>query len=86
MLSPAAAAEGDALFVLNLRSGWLRIDVFDRAGRLTHRLVQDEPAYSKDFFPIDLDVRADTTGAYELAVVFIKPEPRLALYRWRISE
>lgn len=86
MLSSAAATAGDVLFVLNLRPGWLRVDVFNRAGKITHRLVQDAPAFSKNFYPIDLDVQVDSTGTYELAIAFVEPQPKLALYRWRPAE
>ncbi len=86
MLSSSAATAGDALFVLNLRPGWLRVDVFNRAGKITHRLVQDAPAFSQNFYPIDLDVQVDSTGTYELAIAFVEPRPKLALYRWRPAE
>ncbi len=86
MLSSSAATAGDALFVLNLRPGWLRVDVFNRAGKITHRLVQDAPAFSQNFYPIDLDVQVDSTGTYELAIAFVEPRPKLALYRWRPVE
>ena len=86
LLSPSAAPVGDRLFVLNLRPGWLRVDVFDRAGRLTHRLVQQDPAYREDFYPIDIDGRRTEDGAYELAVVFVKPEPHLSVFRWRPAD
>lgn len=86
MLSSAAATAGNALFVLNLRPGWLRVDVFDRTGRITHRLVQDAPAFSQDFYPIDLDVRVDSSGTYQLAIAFVEPQPKLALYRWDPAE
>ena len=64
----------------------MRVDVFNRTGKITHRLVQDAPAFSQDFYPIDLDVRMDSSGTYELAIAFVEPEPRLALYRWNPTE
>ena len=82
LLSPSAAATGDMLFAINLRPGWLRIDAFDRSGRLQRRLVQRDPDFSKAFYPIDLDVRKTEDGEYELAVVFVEPEPKMVVYRW----
>lgn len=85
LLSASAAAAGDLLFVLNMRPGWLRIDAFDRQGRLQHRLVQPNPRarMNTDYYPVDLDVRRVQGGAYEFAVAVAKPEPRIELYRWR---
>ena len=83
LLSPSAAAVNNTLFVLNLRPGWLRIDAFNREGRLIHRLVQRDPGFSKDYYPIDIDVRLNEEEEYELAIVFVEPEPRLVVYRWK---
>ena len=85
MLTPSAAAAGDALFVINMRPGWLRIDVFDRNGRLNRRLVQQDPGFSKSYYPIDLDVRKIAASTYEIAIVVVEPEPKLVTYRWTPS-
>ena len=82
LLSSAAAPAGDRLFVLNLRAGWLRIDVYDRQGHLQAVLVQEDPQYDRQFFPMDLAVRRAEDGAYEIAVAVPKPRPALHLYRW----
>ena len=82
LLSSSAAPADDWLFVLNLRPGWLRIDVYDRTGRLQHILVEGEPAYDKQFYPIDLAARRSETGGYELAVALLEPVPEIRLYRW----
>ncbi len=82
MLTSSAAAAGASLFVLNLRPGWLRIDVFGRDGRLERRLVQANPGFERNFYPVDLDVRAPEAGRYEIAVAFYKPEPQIAMYTW----
>lgn len=82
LLSAAADAAGDRLFVLNMRPGWLRIDVFDPTGRLQHRLTQPNPGPGKDFYPRDLAVRVESGGGYLLAVALTEPTPRLDLYRW----
>lgn len=82
LLSSSAAAAGDQLFVLNLRAGWLQVDVFDQEGMLQHRLVQADPAYNQQFFPQDLDVRRRPDGTYDLVVIGKEPVPRVQLYRW----
>lgn len=82
MLSAAAAAAGDLLFVMNMRPGWLRLDAYDRAGHLQHVLTQPDPSFNKDFFPIDLTARAVGDGRYEIAVVVVHPEPQVHLYHW----
>ena len=82
LLSSSAAPADDRLFVLNLRPGWLRIDVYDRAGRLQHILVEGEPVYDKQFYPIDLAARQSETGGYELAVALLEPVPEVRVYRW----
>ena len=81
LLSSSAAPAGGLLFVLNIRAGWLQVDVFGRDGRLQHRLVGPDVEYRKAFFPQDLDVRPRGSG-YEIAVVFTEPEPAVRLYRW----
>ena len=82
LLSSSAAPAGDRLFVLNMRPGWLRLDVYDRAGYLQHVLVQPDPAYDKDFYPIDLAVQPSGGGRYAIAVAVVKPVPEVKLYRW----
>ena len=82
LLYSSAATLNDYLFVLNLRPGWLRIDVFDTEGTLKHRLVQQEPGFNKEFYPIDIDARISEEGGIELIVAYIKPEPKLSLYSW----
>ena len=81
LLSSSAAPAGDRLFVLNIRAGWLQVDVFGRDGRLQQRLVGPDVEYRKAFFPQDLDVRRRGDG-YEIAVVFTEPEPAVRLYVW----
>ena len=83
LLYSSAAPLNDLLFVLNLRPGWLRIDVFDRTGTLKHRLVQQEPGFNKEFYPIDIDVRTTDTDEIELIVAYIQPEPKISLYSWK---
>jgi hypothetical protein len=82
LLTPAAAPVGDSLFVLNLRPGWVQIDVYDRRGRLQRRLVERHEGGSPNFYPLDLDVRRTPDG-YVFAVAIRSPEPRLDLFRWQ---
>ncbi|MDX1531537.1 MAG: hypothetical protein R3362_08425 [Rhodothermales bacterium] len=90
LLSPAAAALGDRLFVLNARPGWTRIDVFRRdpsgGGRLLleRGLVAPAPAFRDDFFAADLAVR-EAPGGIEFAVLEAETVPAVALYRWAPS-
>jgi hypothetical protein len=82
LLTPTAAPLGDSLFVLNLRPGWVQIDVYDRSGRLQRRLVERHEEGSPNFYPLDLDVRR-TADDYIFAVTIRSPEPRLELFRWQ---
>ncbi|MDT7855816.1 hypothetical protein RQM47_04095 [Rubrivirga sp. S365] len=86
LLTSSAAPLGDRLFVLNLRGDHLRVDVYDRAGRLERVLVG--PERSEEVYPLDLAVR-ETGGAVELAVLMARPPgllqapaSRIVLYRW----
>ena len=81
LLTPAAAPVGDTLFVLNLRPGWVQIDVYDRNGRLQRRLVERHDAGNPDFYPLDLDARRTDEG-YVFAVTIRSPTPRLEVFRW----
>lgn len=83
LLYSSAAPLGDQLYVLNLRPGWLRIDVFDRKGNLVNRLVQEGPGFNKNFFPVDIDARHREDGFVELIVAYIEPEPQITLYTWQ---
>lgn len=82
LLSSSAAPVGSSLFVLNIRPGWLRIDVYDHTGRLEHILVERDPGYNKDFYPVDLAVRAVRSDQYEIAIAVIEPVPEVRVYRW----
>ena len=81
LLTAAAAPVGDQLFVLNLRPGWLQVDVYDRHGQIQHRLRQAEQAYEASYYPRDIAVQR-RDGGYDIAVIFTAPEPRLDMYRW----
>ena len=81
-LTASAVPVGDKLFVLNLRIGWLQVDVFDRAGQLQHRLLQPRPTIDREFRPVDLAVHREADGAYRLAIVQTNPEPLVRTFRW----
>lgn len=86
VLSSSAAPLGDRLFVLNMRPGWLQIDVFGKDGRLQAILTEPSPGFRKSFFPVDLAVREVGEGRYEIGVVEVEPIPRVVLYRWTPSD
>ena len=81
LLSSAAVALGPHLYVLNLRTGGLRIDVFGPDGRIVRALVAPDVGESRDRFLMDLDARRGADGSVELAVLQQQPEVRLTLYR-----
>lgn len=83
LLTASAVPIDDRLFVLNMRPGWLRIDVYDRSGHLEQILTERRPTPGTQYYPIDLAVRQAETGGYEIAVITVKPEPKLMRYRWR---
>ncbi len=85
LLSASAAPAGNLLFVLNMRAGWLQVDVFGRDGRLLRRLLPPERVYRNAFLPQDLDVRVTPEG-YEIAVVISRPEPVLQVFRWEPAQ
>ena len=82
LLTPSAAPAGDRLFVLNIRPGWLHVDVFDRYGTLQHMLQESTLELDSDYYPRDVAVQQRPDGSYTLAVVFSDPEPQLEVYRW----
>jgi hypothetical protein len=81
LLSVSAAALGRRLFVLNLRPGWLRVDVYSRNGRLQRVLTEAAREGSRDDYPRDIDVRRTARGI-QVAIVRSNPEARVELYEW----
>ena len=87
LLSSSADVLGGRLFVLNLRSDHVRVDVYDRDGRLQRVLVSPARGLETDV-AMDLAVRRNE-GAVELAVLMVRPpgvlqtpENRILLFRW----
>ncbi len=83
LLTASAAPAGPFLFVLNMRPGWLRIDVYDRAGELQRILVHERPSLKQNFYPRDLAARPLPGGGFALAVILDAPQPQVHLYAWR---
>ena len=82
LITSSAATAGEYWFVLNQRAGWLRVDVYDRSGMLQHILIEADPSYIKNFYPIDLAVKLNPDGTYQLAVALVAPEPSIRVYLW----
>jgi hypothetical protein len=85
LLIPSATFADGRLFVLNVRSGWVQVDVFGRDGTLQHRLIEANPQPNTDFFPHDLSVRAHDNG-YHIALAVSSPDPAVVIYRWTPSD
>ena len=85
LLASAAAPSGHHLFVLNMRPGWLRVDVYDRSGQLQRVLLEPEPDYNRHFYPIDIAVRQQPDDTFRIAVAIIEPEPMVQLYTWHAT-
>ena len=86
LMLPALVPMPDGhLFALNLRLGWVQVDVFDRAARLRQHLIQPHPGPNRQFWPEDLDVWQEPSGTYRLAVTSTRPSPALRMYRWTPS-
>jgi hypothetical protein len=86
LLSGSAALAGDWLFVLNMRPGWLHVDVYDADGMLAYVLTQPDPAFNKEYYPTDIAVRQIGERDFELAVTIIEPSPGLERYTWTMPE
>lgn len=87
LLTSSAAALAGRLFVLNMRSDHVRIDVYGREGELERILVSPARGLELDVAQ-DLAVRRGPGGAVEIAVlmarppgVFQTPENRVVLFR-----
>ncbi len=90
LLSASATAVGDRLFVLNMRTDHVRIDVYGRDGRLERVLSTRRARGPETVFALDLVARPGLEGEIEFAVLFTRPpglmrtpDSRIDLYRWR---
>lgn len=86
LLSGSAALAGDWLFLLNMRPGWLHVDVYDAEGKLTYVLTQPDPAFNKEYYPTDIAVRQIGERAFEVAVTIVDPAPGVERYSWTMPE
>ena len=68
---------------LNMRLGWVQVDVFDATSRLQHRLIQPDPGPDRKFMPEDVDAWREPSGAVRIAITATQPRPEVRLYRWR---
>lgn len=82
LITSSATPAGEFWFVLNQRAGWLRVDIYDSTGMLRHILVEDNPGYIRDFYPIDLAAQLNSDGTYQLSVALVAPEPLVRVYKW----
>ena len=82
LITSSAATAGEFWFVLNQRAGWIRVDVYDSFGMLQHILIEADPGYIKNFYPIDLAAKLNPDGTYQLAVALVAPEPSIRVYLW----
>ncbi len=83
LLLPALARVPDGrVFALNLRLGWVQIDVYGPDARLSRTLIQPHPGPDRKFMPEDLDAWVEPSGAVRLAVTSAQPRAEVRLYRW----
>ncbi len=82
-LSASAVPVDDYLFVMNMRIGWLHVDVFDREGELQHRLLQRRPQIDREFSPVDMAVVRTDDGDYRIAIVQTSPQPLVRTFLWQ---
>lgn len=87
LLTSSAVPLGDHLYVLNLRTKHLRVDVYDREGRLQRVLVEPPPEdlEAPDYFPLDLAVYRGESAVESLRIVVVthRPEPAVRAYAIR---
>ncbi len=83
LLSSAAVPVDSLLFVLNLRPGWVQVDVYDTEGWLRYRLAPTAQPLKRQFYPHDLAVRCKPTACL-LVVVLNDPDPRVVAYSWQL--
>ena len=86
LLTSSAALEGGFWFVLNLRPGWLRVDVYDPHGDLKNILIEEAPGYAKQFYPLDLAVQQTADGVYDIVVAVASDRPIVRRYVWNAED
>ena len=90
LMIPSVAAFENRLFVINLRPGWIRVDVYDDNGNLQNILVEPSPE-AGSMNAVDIDVLKTGVGQYHIAVasmstaygaVSLSYVPKLTVFRW----
>ena len=82
LISAAAATTDSLIFAMNLRLGWIRVDIFDHAGQLQAVVESENQKVNKEFFPIDIDVFQQEDGSWLIAII-AKPEVQgIWVYKW----
>ncbi len=81
LLTPAGVFVGSKYYTLNIRPGWLQVDIYDENFRLERILVEPDPSFGPEFYPTDLAVRLEADGSATLAIAVAKPEPSVRMYR-----
>ncbi|MEZ4697933.1 MAG: hypothetical protein R2832_16065 [Rhodothermales bacterium] len=80
LIVPSASACGNNWFVLNTRPGWIRIDRYDRTGRLLRAYIQPNPSFDRELLPTDIAVDCSAAGGPLVAVAIASPDPEIRLY------
>jgi len=80
LITPSASACGNNWWVLNTRPGWIRIDRYDRAGRLLHAFIQPDPSFDRELLPTDIAVDCRIPDEPLIAVSIASPDPEIRLY------
>jgi len=82
LITSSSVPVDDLWFVLNQRTGWIRIDVYDLNGHIQNILVEAAKHYHRQFNPTDLAVQLDEHGVYHIAVALIGSDPSIRIYHW----
>ncbi len=91
LLISSAAPFGGNLFVLNLRADGIRIDAYDRDGRIERVLAYMDVRALPNAFPVDIAIRQDGDALlFALAMqnpggMFSNPSGYVLVLRWRRS-
>jgi len=86
LLSASSAFVGERIFLLNMRPGWLHIDVYGLDGSIQYILTQPDPSFGTEYYPTDLAVVEREPGVFDLAVTITEPAPRVDRFRWRLPQ
>ena len=86
LLTSSAVQANGYWFVLNLRPGWLRVDVYDATGQLQYILVERDPGYLKEFYPLDIAVRSIADDTYDIAVSLVATPSVVRRYTWKTQQ